>query len=169
MVGIEYQSLVGKPIAILQSMVHHINTQNPDSGWEMAANTVSDSRDFWSAVKEHKGTITDLEFTFVSPNIFKSVSETEKAVRRLQEENGAQSTTIRLHNEQGALNPDSELVRDHVSYVERGGGVAVLKKGNRTLFNSQEKAKSVPIEESAVEAAKEPAGLERLIRRLFGR
>jgi hypothetical protein len=60
---------VGKPLAVINSLAQHINSQNDDSGWAIAVNYIVERQSFWEAVEKYRGQITRAEFTFVTPNV----------------------------------------------------------------------------------------------------
>ncbi len=111
-----------------------------------------------------------LDLTFVTPNIWRGQSETEKALRALQQENNAQEVEVRLRNDDKKLNPDSENIRESINYIAKGGGAVVLREdGQKKLYDSDSNATVTAVDDDEpIQDASEGA-IRDIINRLFGK
>lgn len=141
---------VGKPLAIVNSLVNHINESLPDSGWTISVNAIIEKQSFWEAVERHKGEITRAEFSYVTPNVPGIRSKLNDRLKEYREQENAQEVTVTLKEPKGNLKFDSQEVRDAVEYTSEGGGTVKLKAGIETVFDStdDEKAKDVQTNDS---------------------
>ena len=151
-------------------MAEHINSKNPEAKWEMTANTITDAQEFWDAVDKHRGKITEMELSFVAPNLLGGHDKIRESLKTLHEENNMQTTDIKLRNSEGKLEPDSKDVREGLIFIGRGGGGAKLKVGPKVIYNSKERAKkeSVEDEENFPLIEKNRSRWSNLIEKLFG-
>jgi hypothetical protein len=149
---------VGSPLAIFRSLVDHINGADRGSDWLMAVNTITSDADFWKVMAENQGRITEIDFAFVAPNIWKGESETEKALKEFDKQYGAKETEIKFKNPDGKLNPgkaeDEGAISSAISFIKRGGGRYGAKYGKKTLFNSESHViKNIPPEDKSIQDA----------------
>ena len=160
---------VGKPLAIVSSLVYHINEHMVDSGWTISVNAIVEKRSFWEAVEKYQGEITRAEFTYVTPNVLGIRSKLNERLKEYREAENAQEVTVTLKEPKGNLKFDSQEVRDAVEYTSEGGGSAKLKAGNDTVFDSRddEKAKDVQTDDSS--SFDNAEGRTRLIEQFFHR
>ena len=93
-IAIQVKDYVGKPLAILNSLVQHVNSENPDSGWLISVNAVTKVASFWEAVNDHKGSITKAEFTYVTPNVLGIRSKLNKRLKEYRENENAQEVEV---------------------------------------------------------------------------
>ena len=132
---------------------------------------IIDTRDFWAIVKEYQNRLTSLEFQFLTPNLWGSSTETEKALKEFQDENGAQAVDVGLSNKDGNLNPDTERVRESIEYVGKGGGSIKAKAGVKVIYNStEERTQSGSIDDDDDTPAQSASTdkLADMVKRLFG-
>ena len=139
-IAFENSNDVGAPISIMQYLVDYINNKNIDAKWHIDVNTITETKEFWSVVEAYKGRLTELDLTYVAPNIFGGTDETTKALKKLNEKNNVQTTTVKLKNNEGALNPDSEDIHEGIDYIAKGRGKVKMKAGKDTIYDSEEKA-----------------------------
>jgi hypothetical protein len=88
-VAMEETNSIGSPLAIFQSFVSSLNRLEGSDHWLIAVNAMSSEESFWEAVKENKGKISEIDFVFAAPNIWKGETETENALRELNKNYGA--------------------------------------------------------------------------------
>ena len=161
---------LGNPLTIVRGMAERINSKNPEARWETTANTITEAQEFWDAVDEHKGKITEMELSFVAPNLLGGHEKLKESLKTLHEENNMQTTDIKLRNSEGKLEPDSTNVRESLIFIGEGGGNARLKVGRKTIYNSKERAKKelVKDEENFPLVEKTKSRWSSLIEKLFG-
>lgn len=164
------QPTLGQPLAILRSLVDHLNDANLMAQWLLVVNPITESGKFWSAVSKAKGHISEVDLTFATPNVWGGQSETEKALRRFKTENNAQEVEVKIRNADGNLNPDSQQVRDSIEYIEAGGGTAKLRDEASTVIYSsenEENAVTVPVDPDPPVQEANDGLLASMIRKLF--
>lgn len=158
---------VGRPLSILSSLIKHINAANPDSGWLLSVNAITERTTFWEAVEEYKGQITRAEFHYVTPNVLGLRSKINKRLKGYKTDENANHVTVVLENEKGDLVLDSQEVKDAVEYTSEGGGSTKLKVGANKVYDSQDDEKAVTVETDDQFALEEPKARENIIMRLF--
>jgi hypothetical protein len=144
------QPTVGQPIHIFRSLTDHINNSYPDADWAIAINPITRTEQFWSAAERYQGHITELDLSFEVPNIWGGQSATEKALSELKTQNNAQEVEVKIKNRDGQLNPNSERIRNSISYITQGGGTVRLRDDDQNTVYSSDS------EENIVTVAVEP-------------
>lgn len=145
-IAFQYHANVGKPFPIAASLTNHINQVNPDSGWLVEVNLITEKESFWDAVKEHKGAITAAEFTFVTPNILGIRSKLNEDLKNARAQHNATTVSETLENPDGNLNLSGEDISDSIDYISEGGGRAKLKSGKKVIYNSEQQEKLTEVE-----------------------
>ena len=140
-IAFEEISKIGSPLSITRGLIQHINSKNAEAKWEINAHAITETQDFWEAVSKYKGEITEMELSFVAPNLFGGRDKTTELLREWQRKNNMQTAAVKLHNADGALDPDSEDVRESLDIIGEGGGNAKLKTAGKTVYDSGKKAK----------------------------
>lgn len=168
-VAVEYHGQVGKPLAVIASLVSHIN-KDADSDWVIAVNEMYKEQDFWNVVKTHKGTITEISFHFVPPNILRGTSTFEQEMKEIAQETNNHELNITLKNSDGNLElENSERVQTGVKYTSKGGGTVKLKEGRKKIYDSQSSAIIEKVEDSPEAAVASEGMIKNLIKRLLNR
>lgn len=169
-VAMQERNNIGSPLHILRSLTDHINDNNIDSDWLIAVNSITRENEFWQTVEQYKGRISEMDMTFITPNIWNGSTETEGALRELHDINKAQSVEIRLKNPDKNLQPDSTRIRESVDYITRGGGSIQLKTDGKTVYSSEDKIVKQSAGEDDVSVQDALYNLlVALVNRLFGR
>jgi hypothetical protein len=158
---------VGKPLSVINSLLQHINTANPDSGWLVTVNPIVEKQSFWEAAEKYKGQITRAEFTYVTPNVLGIRSELNKRLKEYREKENAQQVGVTLYEPKGNLHLDSQEVVDAVEYTSEGGGSAKLKVGRETVFDSQDNEKAKDVETDDSLTFETSGGRQQLIQKFF--
>lgn len=166
-VAAQLNSEVGKPLAILSSLIAQINQENPDSGWYIDINAITEKQNFWETVQRYKGQITRAEFTYVTPNVLGIHSTITRRLKDYRQNENAQTVSVTLSEPKGQLKFDSQEVLDTVEYISEGGGTSKLKVGDKTVFDSSTVDKSVEIESDDTQQIDDKVGRENLKRQLF--
>jgi hypothetical protein len=137
------------------------------SNWIVSINAIINNSEFWEIVSKNAGKISEIELAFVTPNIWNGKTATDDALKALRSKNNAQEVEVKLINHDKNLKPDSEEVRSAVEYISKGGGRTRIKRGNKILYNSENKAISeTPDEDIAIQDA-DLQLIYALFRRLF--
>ena len=172
-VAMQVRNEIGVPLAVFQSLINHLNNKYAESEWMMAVNAITEERDFWEAAKTYNGRISEINLSFVTPNIWKGSSETEEALKELHNLNNAQTVEVSLKNPDKKLDPDSSRIRESVNYITRGGGNVRLKEGPRTVYDSEKKiATHTESDDVAIQNTMQDATTDLLleiIKRVLGR
>jgi hypothetical protein len=145
-IAMQERGEVGKPIAILNSMVSYLNQKNTDSGWHLSVNSITERQTFWQAAEIYKGQITKAEFTYITPNVLGIRTELTKRLKEYRALENAQQVTVAISEPRGNLVLDTQEVKDAVDYISEGGGSAKLKVGKETVFDSSDSAKTLEVE-----------------------
>ncbi len=145
-VSVQVDERVGKPIAILKSLVDAINNQVLDAPYRIEAEPMFDSQDFWEFVKENEGAVTSITFEFIAPNGPWNTSESIKEeMIAWREKVGAQKIIETFKSEDG-LKTDSPEIKEAVEYIEKGSGNVSAKARKGRRFSSTNKPISTTIE-----------------------
>lgn len=135
-VGMQRHAIVGSPLAVFRSLADYINSTNQTSAWSIAVNPMSKQDEFWTAVENNRGNISELDMIFVPPNIWEGQTETEKALRALHKDNLAEEVEVKIKNKDKKLHPKSHRIEQSIDYITKGGGSVRMRAGKKTLFNS---------------------------------
>lgn len=151
--SLEIDPQVGKPMAILGSLIHQINETNPDSPYTIEAEPIFDPETFWDFASENAGQITSLTFEFVAPNGLWGTADKLKAeLRAAREKTGAQKIINTFKSEDG-LKTDDEGIAEAVDYAMSGSGEIRAKAKNGAKFNSTMRPKTVSLPDDDTEEA----------------
>ena len=168
-VAMQKTSHIATPLEVFRGLTDFINRRDPDTDWTISVNPVSKSNEFWSAVDQYQGKITELDLVYIPPNIWGAQSETEKALKSLQAKTNTDEVDVKLKNADGKLELKNETIEQSVDYVTKGGGKAVLKVGRRKVFDT-DSAVVIESPEEDVEVQQAPEeSLLKLIARLFNK
>lgn len=146
-IAMQMRSDVGRPLSVAESLVRHINTTNPDSGWILELSPITEPANFWAVVREWKGALTAATFNFVTPNVLGLRSQLNAGLKDARQKNNAHRVGMTLANEKGNLELEQDNIRDAVEYVSEGGGTAKLKSGKKVVYDSEKDQKTVALEQ----------------------
>lgn len=141
-IAFEYKSGVFvSPNDQLKYFSEKINETLMTYGYVLSINPVTEEQKFWKIVDDNKGKIEKLSFTFNAPNLLGLVNTLNNELKNVSKEYNVNKTTIELENSDGQLSvpENSELVRQGVEYVAKGGGQYSIKlkgRGRRVLKSS---------------------------------
>lgn len=123
---------------------------------------------FWSVVSEYKGEITAAVFTFVTPNVLGLRSQLNASLKAARQDNNAHRVGITLVNEKGNLSLEKQNIEDAVEYVSEDGGTAKLKKGRKTVYDSENDEKTFDLEDDEPIMSERKSRWGDFVGRLFG-
>jgi hypothetical protein len=166
-VAMQVRTDVGKPLAVLNSLVQHINAEHPDSGWLISVNSVAKVASFWQAIEDNKGAITRAEFTYVTPNVLGIRSKLNQRLKEYRENENAKEVSVTLTDPKGNLKLESQEVKDSVEYISEGGGSARLKVGRQVVFDSKDTDKAEDVQSDDVLEMHDKEGRLSYISRFF--
>lgn len=160
-VGIEFNAEVGAPKALLYDLVMKINASEDRGSYKIDAFPLHDERNFYQAIAAYPKPITNIEFTYVVPNVFGGAGEVKKALDGFKKGMKARTVKASFANPDG-LDTNDETVKESVEYVAKGGGEVKAKSGRKLVYNSENKGEaltaSVPEDEAdALEKGASPS------------
>ncbi|PRA46644.1 hypothetical protein [Brucella pituitosa] len=142
---IQENSGVGSGYGNFESLVRTINAFSPPEPFSLELNKISNQESFWTYVARNKGKVTSVTLEVTMPNMFGGSSTFEEDARRLRDQENARRIRETIENEDG-LNPDTERMREAVSYATRGGGRVKAKAKNAIPYDSSKNKKTVEVE-----------------------
>ncbi|MER8981086.1 hypothetical protein [Mesorhizobium sp. M0870] len=134
-VAIETSSIVGSGFGNFESLITTINGHSPPEPFVIELHSITDQTTFWEYVDRHKGKITSIALEVVMPNMFGGSSSFEEDAKQLRDKEKARKIKETIENEDG-LEPETERMRDAVSYATRGGGKVKAKAKGATPYDS---------------------------------
>lgn len=138
-IAIQTSSGIGQGYGNFESLVRSINARQPAEPYTIELNSITDQTSFWEYVKANEGRVTSITLEVVMPNMFGGTSSFEEDAKRLRDHEKARRIKEEIQNEDG-LEPDTERMREAVSYVTRGAGRARAKaKGAPPYDSTQDK------------------------------
>ena len=145
-VALEHVQNVGQPFSIAKSLVKRINyDRSYYSGWDISVNPLSDPKEFWKVASDYKGDISELELTFVAPNLFGGHDKTTKLLTDWREKFNIKSATMRFNNNERKLNLEADEIKQGIDYITKGGGKTVMKSGSTKIYDSERKQKIIDV------------------------
>lgn len=141
-----------------------------DKGYEMAINTITDRGDFWRHIKDYRGHINSLTFSFEAPNLFGTKDALNDELRDAQDSFGITRAQVSLENSAGELNvpEDNQFVNESLKYISDGGGSYKIKLKNKRSISSREATKAASLEDIEFEiATNDRKAFEKLCDKLF--
>ena len=168
-IAFQFRRDVGNPLHVTTHLASHLNRRySANLQWIIQVEFIKQNRDFWEAIERHSGEISRAEFEFVTPNLFGSRGELSESMKRLRRRHNAVKVTGVLHNPNGELDLQRDNLEEVVDYISKGGGHAKLKASKTTIYDSDEKPKTIRIDD---DRSLHPPNVDfwnRLVRRLFG-
>lgn len=135
-IALEVDIKIGTPWAVLSSLVREINDRGIDAPWILDIRPLTNAASFWEAVKQHQGSITNVRFVLIAPNILGFKDNVSEEMRAARNENNANTVTVGLENKHGLI-LETDSIKNAANYVAEGGGDVVLKSGRKKIFDSR--------------------------------
>lgn len=143
-IAIESNDDIGKPRAILNSLVKSINA-DPEGSYFVTAYPLISENSFWDFAKSHHDKIKSITFDVAVPNMFNSSSEFEDELRSLRDKENVAEVKTTLESD-GDLAYNTERMKDIVNYVERGAGELSAEASDGARYSSTIHEKRVQVE-----------------------
>jgi hypothetical protein len=89
-------------------------------------------------------------------------------LKEARQNNNAHRVGITLSNENGNLDLEKQNIEDAVEYVSEGGGTAKLKRGRKTVYDSEKDEKTVDLEDDEPIMSERKSRWSDFVDRLFG-
>ena len=158
---------VGRPLAVFVSLIGHLNRANIDSGWLLGISPMTEPNNFWEVVRKYRGRITAASFSFVTPNVLGLRSQLNAGLKDARQNNNAHRVDIGLINKKGTLELERENIQDAVEYVSEGGGMAKIKSGRKTVYNSENDERTFEVESDEPISAAGRSTWREIVSRIF--
>lgn len=164
-VAFEIDTAVGKPSALLASILAYLNDR-PGVRYTIVSKALFNSEGFWAFAERHGRKVEYISFKFVVPNMFFGTSTSiDQGLRRLGGDTNAEEVEIRLESEDG-VQTDSKTVADAMDYAEQGGASVTAKAPNGDRYSSQRRRKTSRVIDVIVSSRK---SLMTLLNKALGR
>lgn len=164
--GIEHNTRVGAPSALLAGIARYINDHTNSHPYHIEVCEINEKGSFQKAVGEYPEPVTTLTFRFVVPNPPNVEEETREALKKLGKATGAEEATETLKSSKG-IEVNSEYVNDAVGYIEGGGGRVVARNGKYIIFDSKNRVRTENPPEAAKPKGQPITGLANMVKALL--
>lgn len=167
-VAMQETLVIGLPLSVFRALADHINNINANSDWHISVSPIAKKAEFWSVARLHKNELSEIDLTFITPNMFGGEDATIKALKAFNTYNNADSVVVTLKNSENNLNVDSKNVKQSVDYITKGGGSVKLKgaRGN-VLYDSESQIVKVSPGGDVPLPTADSASIFHLLKRLF--
>jgi hypothetical protein len=166
-IAAEINRRVGRPGAILQSYINHLNESSPDSSYDIVAIPIGSKDDYLKAAREYKGRITEVRFTFVVPNIKFLPTNLREILTEARDDENAQEVEHAVKNKEGNVNAQSDRLVGLAKEAEKGIGTIVMRWAKRIVFRSESKIKTVDTTKRTSTVDAEPNELAETAKEIF--
>jgi|ERR1035437_150678 hypothetical protein len=136
------ENIFSSDLEFLRAWADMINKNLFSTGYSIAINPITEIIDFWDLVDKYRSEITEVDFTFNTPNLFKLKSELNKELEDAKINFGANEVGIRLKsNKNMILDKNNDFLNQSVEYTSKGGGEYKLTV-RRKKISSKQKTKT---------------------------
>lgn len=164
----EHKNAVGSPKAILDAFFLALRRNDGFRDYEPHVKYITSEETYWTVVKEWRGRITQIDFTFIPPNALQSSQKVMDFIKEASRDAHSDTLQHRYKSETGKLNPNAPIIEGSVEVALQGGGEAVVKSGGRVIFSSSESRMTTDIPSDQVPTSAEAPLIPAFIRRIFG-
>jgi hypothetical protein len=165
-VSFERDSTIGRPRAVLQSLLAYVNAL-PRAPYAIEPKPIFDENSFWQWSAAHENKLRRITFDFVVPNMWQSATNLDDELRQLRTI-GVQRAKV-TYEGADEIKATSPTIKEGVDYASRGGGTVTAKATNGDTYASTESTKTARLPTSPADTG----GLRELItkwsRKLLGR
>jgi hypothetical protein len=165
-VAFERDPTIGRPRAVLQSLLAHVNMV---SGAEYAVEPkpIFDENSFWAWSTAHENKLRRITFDFVVPNMWESATNLDEELRELRSI-GVQRAKV-TYEGPDEIDATSSQIKDGVDYASKGGGTLTAKAKNGDTYASTEKTKTAKLPTTSAEVGGVKDAITKWSRKLLGR
>ena len=144
--------LSSKPSTIMNHLAKVINNALCEHRVVFKLSPITQKQSFWSAIEEHQGLVSVVEFDLLSPNFLGSTYETNEFLKDLKKDCNNDSTKIVLRSDGNSLTPDknSHFLSNILKYITNGGGKWAIKSESKRI-TSEKSVYEVDISRKSVE------------------
>lgn len=140
-------SVFRSPEKTLRILENEFNKSFIVRGVIMDINAITSQEKFWQIIKENKGKIQKLTFSYNVPNLFNLKNKLSDDLKESNKQYGITKTTITLENKEGhlRLSEDDPFLTESASYTGDGGGnysIKVMGENTKKIFHSGQNVKT---------------------------
>lgn len=161
-VAMQYRHDVGSPERIITAIAEQFIRERKGFSWHVDVAYISYEREFWGAVNDYRGTITELRFEFFPPNGVFGFDRWKEFNKKLLEQNNGGKSEYAIKNDDGGLDPKGEFVKEAIEYTSQGPGRAIMKSGRRVIYSSSSERQKAEVPDDLLPTASDriaPLGL----------
>jgi hypothetical protein len=167
-IAIEEDARVGNPTTILTHIANFLNQEGHSRSYFFEFEPIFQGSSFWEFASKHRGRVSRLTFSFVTPNMFGVKNEIDEALRSMRRDENVTRVEFTLRSPAG-VNTDTARVRHSVEYAERGGGHVTARAKTGERYDSKAAAVTTalpaPTESAAGSLPTDPAGYSAIMGR----
>lgn len=149
-IAIEHKTWIFvNPLAQLRALADKINEVFLNNGFVLSINPITQESKFWEIIKQYRGQIEELKFTYDAPNLFNLQTSLNEDLKKARDIHNATETTMILKNKDGNLKipDDNSLIKESVEYVGKGGGEYRIKAKTKIITSKDNvRSKSITAE-----------------------
>lgn len=150
------KSLFPVPSYPLSWFASEVNMKLKDENYVVHINPIIVEGKFWETVRENKGNIKEVHFTFNPPNLFLGTSKLEKELGAAAEQFNFDTAEIAFKNEDEklVLDENNNFLDQAQKYVSRGAGAYRLNAKKMTYSSKTDtKTKRIELEDFNLQSA----------------
>jgi hypothetical protein len=134
-IAIEHNNEIGRPSALLSSLVRHMN-EHGDGPFSAQAFPIISEGSFWDFAATHGDSIKSLTFDVAAPNMFNDAEDFQKELRALRDGVNMAQFKATLESD-SVLKHRSPRIEEIVNYTERGGGALSAEASDGATYHSE--------------------------------
>lgn len=159
-VAFQQSNAVGRPAAVLESLISAINAREGEP-YVLLAEPLIDAESFWSFVAQNDRQITSVTFEFIVPNMFGHEEDLSRDLKAAGLVFNGEKVTVQIDGKTG-LNLANDNTKTAVRRAAQGGGAIKAKTKNGKKYNSKNNKKKKKLTPKEVKGLG-PWGLIKLI------
>lgn len=168
-ISFERDETLGKPRAVLQSMIAFVNAL-PDAPYIIEPEPIFNKSNFWAWAAAHENRLHSITFEFVVPNMFGSRNAFEEDMADLRDIGVAKARVSWSEGKRkDGIDAQSEQVRNGVDYAAEGGGTVTAKAKNGDSYTSTEDTKTTKLPTTSADRTEGVGALTKWFQSLLGR
>jgi hypothetical protein len=167
-VAIQFNTSVGSPSSLIETLVRKINEADVDADWQIEVRPIIDENTFWTTVEKNEKSITSIQFKLVAPNVLGFSGSVFDEMKMVRDENNAEIVSVGIENK-NIIRLNTDSIRNAIKYVSEGAGDVILKIKSKIIFDSRRKQRSIAVKGDAPIARGNEDALKETTTTLFGR
>lgn len=168
-VSFERDATLGRPRAVLQSLVSFVN-EIPGAPYIIEPKPIFSEALFWAWAAAHEYKLHRISFEFIAPNMFGSKSAFDDDMAELGDAGVSKvKVTMDEGDRQAGIDAKNQQIKTGVDYAAQGGGSITAKAKNGDSFSSTNNAKTATLPATPAERGNGIKALTKWFPRLLGR